>query len=163
MGKNIFVSYTIRDNIVNAEFLQRIEKFLNEFGKPFIDLLAKFLNLFKSQNLTLDEVRVKAKCYEDWQRHIAFLDIFTRTALPYPPEDRVDINQADQPDLTDFERLLPWQLLSFMSQKGLSQKTVTLERSPVPGRTERGEGSHRLIRRFFTSFRTGLLVGRGED
>ena len=32
---------------------------------------------------------------------------------------------------------------------GLSQKIVTLERSPVPGRTDRGEGSHRLILRFF--------------
>jgi DNA helicase-4 len=60
--------------IPNEEIFQKI----NELGivRPFIDLLAKFLNLFKSQNLTIDEVRVKAKGYADWQRHIAFLDIF---------------------------------------------------------------------------------------
>ncbi|NQX97226.1 MAG: toll/interleukin-1 receptor domain-containing protein [Flavobacteriales bacterium] len=39
MKKNFFVSYTIRDNTVSIEFLQQIEKFLQNFGTPFIDLL----------------------------------------------------------------------------------------------------------------------------
>jgi len=55
-----------------------IFKELNDLGVviPFVELQAKFLNLFKSGNFTLNELRKKAKRYADWQRYHAFLDIF---------------------------------------------------------------------------------------
>jgi DNA helicase-4 len=42
----------------------------------FVGLLAKFLNLFKSRQTTINELRVKAKKYVNWGRYYAFLDIF---------------------------------------------------------------------------------------
>lgn len=39
MKNNIFVSYTVRDNIITLDFLRSIEKMLLMFGTPFIDLL----------------------------------------------------------------------------------------------------------------------------
>jgi len=70
--------------------LQRIpeEEILEEINKmsvitPFVELQAKFLNLFKSSNFTLDELREKAKGHPDWQRYHAFLDIFERIHETY--------------------------------------------------------------------------------
>ncbi|TKG89256.1 toll/interleukin-1 receptor domain-containing protein [Puteibacter caeruleilacunae] len=37
--KKIFVSYTVRDNIVKKDFLEKVESFLQAYGRPFIDLL----------------------------------------------------------------------------------------------------------------------------
>jgi len=58
---------------------------INKLGivVPFVDLLAKFLNLFKSSNLTLNQLREKAKRHRDWQRYHAFLDIFDRIYKEY--------------------------------------------------------------------------------
>ena len=42
----------------------------------FVGLLAKFLNLFKSSQATIPELRIKAKKYFNWKRYHAFLDIF---------------------------------------------------------------------------------------
>jgi DNA helicase-4 len=42
----------------------------------FVGLLAKFLNLFKSCQTTITELRIKAKKYVNWKRYCAFLDIF---------------------------------------------------------------------------------------
>ena len=41
-----------------------------------VGLLAKFLNLFKSRQTTITELRIKAKQYVNWKRYYAFLDIF---------------------------------------------------------------------------------------
>lgn len=35
----IFISYTIRDEIINVDFLLNIERRINAIGSPFIDLL----------------------------------------------------------------------------------------------------------------------------
>jgi len=58
---------------------------INKLGivVPFVDLQAKFLNLFKSSNLTLNQLREKTKKYGDWQRYQAFLDIFERVYKEY--------------------------------------------------------------------------------
>lgn len=60
--------------IAKEEILEKI----NRMGViiPFVKLLAEFLNLFKSSNLTLDDLREKAKEFPDWKRYNAFLDIF---------------------------------------------------------------------------------------
>jgi len=42
----------------------------------FVGLLAKFLNLFKSCQATIPELRIKAKKHMNWKRYFAFLDIF---------------------------------------------------------------------------------------
>ena len=42
----------------------------------FVGLLAKFLNLFKSCQTTITELKNKAKGYANWKRYYAFLDIF---------------------------------------------------------------------------------------
>lgn len=82
---------------------QRIpdEEIFEEINKmgiiiPFEELQAKFLNLFKSGNFTLDELREKAKGYPDWQRYHAFLDIFERIYEAYTAHlqqtHRIDFN-----------------------------------------------------------------------
>lgn len=38
-GPKIFVSYTIRDGIIDIEFLLNVEKSMKGLGKPFIDLI----------------------------------------------------------------------------------------------------------------------------
>jgi len=42
----------------------------------FVGLIAKFLNLYKSSQATIQELRSKAKGYVNWRRYHAFLDIF---------------------------------------------------------------------------------------
>jgi DNA helicase-4 len=42
----------------------------------FVGLLAKFLNLYKSRQTTITELRIKSKKYVNWKRYHAFLDIF---------------------------------------------------------------------------------------
>jgi DNA helicase-4 len=42
----------------------------------FVGLIVKFLNLFKSSQSTIKELRGKAKGYVNWRRYHAFLDIF---------------------------------------------------------------------------------------
>ena len=39
VGNCIFVSYTLRDNFLNKELLLNLEKHLEKFGEPYIDLL----------------------------------------------------------------------------------------------------------------------------
>jgi len=83
--------------------LQRIpeEEILEKINEmrvitPFVELQAKFLNLFKSSNFTLDELREKAKGYHDWQRYHAFLDIFEQIHETYEAHlkqtRRIDFN-----------------------------------------------------------------------
>ncbi len=36
---NIFVSYTLRDGVLNMSKLRQIETFLSQYGNPYIDLL----------------------------------------------------------------------------------------------------------------------------
>jgi len=64
------------------------EKIFEEIKKlgtftPFVHLQAKFLNLFKSSHLTLNQLREKAKRYRDWERYQAFLNIFERIHTDY--------------------------------------------------------------------------------
>ena len=59
MKKNIFVSYTIRDNVINVEFLRKIKDILDVFGKPFIDLLHN--DSFNKQN-RIEKELAKSDC-----------------------------------------------------------------------------------------------------
>lgn len=71
---------------------------INDLGAiiPFVEIQAKFLNLFKSGNFTLAELREKAKRYSDWERYQAFLNIFAEIYEVYMTHlhrtDRIDFN-----------------------------------------------------------------------
>jgi len=84
--------------IPDEEIFEKINKI--EIIIPFVELQAKFLNLFKSSNLTLDELREKAKGYPDWQRYHTFLDIFERIYEAYTARlqqtNRIDFNDMIQ-------------------------------------------------------------------
>jgi hypothetical protein len=36
---NVFISYTLRDEIVTTEYLKEVSKIVAEFGKPFVDII----------------------------------------------------------------------------------------------------------------------------
>jgi len=78
---------TLRSHDVKFQRIpyEKIFEEINELGivSPFVDLLAEFLNLFKSSNLKLYQLREKAKEFGDWQRYFAFLDIFERFYKEY--------------------------------------------------------------------------------
>ena len=36
---NVFISYTLRDEIVTTEYLKEVSKVVEEFGNPFVDII----------------------------------------------------------------------------------------------------------------------------
>ena len=88
----------LRKNDVNFNPLSPKEMFekINKLGliKPFSNLVATFLNLFKSSNKTIPELYEKARTYEKKERYTAYLDIFSEIFEEYQETlgDEIDFN-----------------------------------------------------------------------
>lgn len=93
--KNNLENYGVTFNKIPED---RVFKEINEVGyvNSFVYLLSTFLNLYKSSNLTLDQLKKKAFKFKDQERAKAFVEVFSFIITSYNnyliSKNQVDFN-----------------------------------------------------------------------